>query len=73
MRHADIVRAPRPRAWLWWLAVLVALLATCFVLNLRQRLPDPDVRQAIHQIIAAGALVTGLCIISALAGRRNRR
>ena len=64
---------PRPTAWLWSTAGVIIIIAASFILVLRGKLPDPEVRRTINLIVAGATLGVGLCVISALAGRWVRR
>jgi hypothetical protein len=63
--RTDMPREPRPTAWLYWLAFLIAAGAAGLVYFLRQEPPDTQVRQEILVVIMLGTILTGVCLIAA--------
>lgn len=66
-------REPRPTAWLWILAVAILVAAAGIVFVMRQQPHDPDMAPRIKLIIAAAAVCSGICVISALAWSQLKR
>ncbi len=65
MRQPDIPKKPNLTGWLWWLAILIAIVggAVCYMLSLDTM--NPDVRQKMMLVATVATIGVGICIIAA--------
>lgn len=68
-----VYQPPRPNAWLWQMAGVLILCTAGIIYVMRRQLPDPEVEQQIHRVMAGGSIAVGLCVICAMASRWVRR
>jgi len=59
------MKRPSPTRWLWWLALIIAVVASGVVYSLQRDIGDPDAQQNASTVILFAVVAIGLCIISA--------
>jgi hypothetical protein len=66
-------KLPRPTTWLWWTAFLVLVAGLAVNYLFRMQGPEADSARAAGFVLAATAVLCGICVICATAGAWLRR
>lgn len=65
MRQPDLPKKPSLTGWLWWLAILIAIVGGIVCYFLKQNVVNPDMQKQIMLTATATVIGVGVCVIAA--------
>jgi len=59
------MKSPHPTRWLWWLALIIAIVASLLVFFIQRDEGNIYAREEARKVIMFATIAIGICIISA--------
>ena len=65
MRQPDVPKKPNITGWLWWLALLIAIVGGVVCYLVSRDTMNPDMRQTMMLVATVAIIGMGVCVIAA--------